>query len=182
MSAIVRCPWTFACGAEVFLGLCENRRVGLSDHLLAKINSDQVILKQVVVEHVLGRFAEVDNPFRKVRRANTERHVLSVDGTSCVVVPADSTNATRDEVSVARVLALHEDAVAAEDGRRALALDHTSVREVDLGVNAETADDPCYRDSQFISRISGGLVALTQAAARFGSVSASLALCSSNSA
>jgi hypothetical protein len=38
------------------------RRVGLAHHLLAEVDPDQVVLEQVVVEHVLGRLAEVDDP------------------------------------------------------------------------------------------------------------------------
>jgi hypothetical protein len=58
-----------------------------------------------------------------------------------VVVTADAADAAGDEVRVARVLALHEDAVAAEDRRGALALDHLPVLEVYLGIDPEVPDD-----------------------------------------
>ncbi len=58
-----------------------------------------------------------------------------------MVVAADAADAAGDEVGVARVLALHEDAVATEDRRGALALGHDALAEVDLGVDPEAADD-----------------------------------------
>src|SRR5438552_510574 len=42
---------------------------------------------------------------------------------------------------VARILALHEDAVAAEDRGCGAAFGHLAIGEVDLGVDAEAADD-----------------------------------------
>ena len=96
--------------------------IGLLDHLLAEVDADQVVLEDVVVEHVLGRFAEVDDPLGQRRRPDAERHVLRVGGAGGVVVAADAADAAGDEVGVARVLALHEDAVAAEDRRGAVAL------------------------------------------------------------
>src|SRR5262249_8862548 len=47
-----------------------------------------------------------------------------------------------DEVGVARVLPLHEDAVAAEDGGGGVALRDLLRVEIDLGVDAEAAHDP----------------------------------------
>ena len=58
-----------------------------------------------------------------------------------MVVTADTADAAGDEVGVAWILALHEDRVAAEDRRRAVTLDDFAVLEVDLGVDAEAADD-----------------------------------------
>ena len=49
-------------------GLIEDSGIGLLDHLLAKIDADQVILEYVVVEHVLGGFAEVNDAFGQGRR------------------------------------------------------------------------------------------------------------------
>ena len=76
------------------------------------------------------------------RRLDAEGHVLGVDGAGGVVVAADAADTAGDEVGVARVLALHEDAVAAEDRRGAVALGDLPVGEVDLGVDAEAAHDP----------------------------------------
>ena len=95
-----------------------------------------------MVEHVLGGFAEVDDPFGHRRRLDAEGHVLRVGGAGGVVVAADAADAAGDEVGVARILALHEDAVAAEDRRGAVALGHLPVVEVDLGEDAQAAHDP----------------------------------------
>src|SRR6202020_2565107 len=51
-------------------------------------------------------------------------------------------NAARDEVRSARVFALHEDAVTAENGRRAVTLGHLPVFEIDFGIDTQAADDP----------------------------------------
>jgi hypothetical protein len=93
-----------------------------------------------VIEHVLGGLAEVDNPLAHVGWLHAERHVLRVDRTRTVVVTADPADATRDEMSVAGILALHEDAVAAEDRRRAMALDDLLLLKIDFRVDAETTD------------------------------------------
>src|SRR5262249_12095329 len=68
-------------------------------------------------------------------------HVLVVDRAGRVVVTADAADAAGDEVRVPWVLALHEDAVSAEDRRRAVALDDLLLLEVNLGVYTEAADD-----------------------------------------
>ena len=128
------------------LGLGQHARVGLGDHLLAVVHADQVLLKDVVVEHVFRGLAEVDDPLTEVRRLDAVGHVLRVAGARGVVVAADAADAAGDEVGVARILALHEDRVAAEDRRRAVALDDFPVLEVDLGVDAEAADDAGDRD------------------------------------
>ena len=124
------------------LRLGEHTRVGLGDHLLAVVDADQVLLEDVVVEHVLGGLAQVDDPLAQVRRLHPVGHVLRVTGAGGVVVAADAADPARDEVRVPRVLALHEDAVAAEDRRRALALGDGPVGEVHLGVDPQAADDP----------------------------------------
>ena len=126
----------------MLLGLVPDAGVGLLDHLLAEIDADQVVLEDVVVEHVLGRLAEVDDPLGHGGRPDAEGHVLGVAGAGGVVVAADAADPAGDEVGVARVLALHEDAVAAEDRRGAVALGDLPVGEVDLGVDAQAAHDP----------------------------------------
>ena len=127
------------------LRLLPHAGIGLLHHLLAEVDADQVVLKDVVVEHVLGGFAEVDDPLRQVRRTDAERHVLRIGRAGRVIVAADPADAAGDEVGVARVFALHEDAVAAEDRRGAVTLDHLAVGEIDFGEDAETADDSGYR-------------------------------------
>ncbi len=133
------------------LGLGQHAGIGLGHHLLAVVHADQVLLEDVVVEHVFRGLAEVDDPLAEVRRLDAVRHVLGVARAGGVVVAADTADAAGDEVRVARVLALHEDRVAAEDRRRAVAFDDFFVVEVDLGVDAEAADDagdgiPCHLD------------------------------------
>src|SRR6478752_5644996 len=59
-----------------------------------------------------------------------------------MVVTADTADPTGDEVRITRIDALHENVEAAEDHRRAVALQHRPVGEVDLRVDAEAADDP----------------------------------------
>ena len=110
------------------VGLLEHAGVGLGDHLLAVVHPDQVLLEDVVVEHVLGGLAEVDDPLAQVRRLHAVGHVLRVAGAGGVVVAADAADAAGDEVRVARVLALHEDRVAAEDRRGAVALGDLALR------------------------------------------------------
>ena len=56
MSAMVRWPCRPACGALGLLRPAFASTPGLvsRDHLLAEIDADEIILKEVVVEHVLG--------------------------------------------------------------------------------------------------------------------------------
>ena len=123
------------------VGLLEHTRVGLGHHLLAEVHADEVLLEDVVVEHVLGRLTEVHDLLAEGGRAHPVRHVLGVAGAGGVVVSADSTDPAGDEVGVPRVLALHEDAVAPEDRRGAVAIRHLPLPEVDLGVDAQAPHD-----------------------------------------
>ena len=125
-----------------FLRLVPDFRIGFADHLLAIVHSDQIVLEDAVVEHVLGGFAEVDDPLGHCGRADSEGHILRIAGARRVVVAADAADATGDEVGVAGILPFHEHAIAAEYGRRAIALRDLLVGEVDLGVDAEAADNP----------------------------------------
>ena len=127
------------------LRLLPHAGIGLLHHLLAEVHADQVVLEDVVVEHVLGGFAQVDDPFGHGRRLHSEGHVLRVGGAGGVVVAADAADAAGDEVSVARILALHEDAVAAKDRRGAVTLGDLPLAEVDFGEDSEAADDPGNR-------------------------------------
>jgi hypothetical protein len=99
----------------------------------------------MLVEHVLGGFSEIDDPLGKVWRTDAESHVLRIGSARRVVVAADSADAAGDEVGIARVFALHENAVAAEDRGGAVTLDDLAVSEIDFGEDAETADDSGYR-------------------------------------
>src|ERR1700724_877612 len=44
-----------------------NTRIGFADHFLAEIDADQIVLKNIVIEHVLGRLTQVNDPFRHCR-------------------------------------------------------------------------------------------------------------------
>src|SRR5262249_33765059 len=76
---------------------------------------------------------------------DAERHVLGVAGAGGVVIPADAADSAGDEVRVARVLPLHENAVTAKNRRRTAALDHLTVGKVDLRVDAQAAHDASDR-------------------------------------
>ncbi len=124
------------------VGPFEDAGVRLGHHLLAVVDPDEVLLEDVVVEHELGGLAQVHDPLGQVRRTDVVRHVLGVARARGVVVAADPADAAGDEMGVARVLALHEDAVAAEDRGGAVALGHPPAAEVDLGVDPQASDDP----------------------------------------
>src|ERR1700751_5010488 len=89
------------------LGFCEDGRISFLDHLLAEVDADQVVLKDVVVEHVFGGFTEVNDPFSHRGWTNAEGHVLRVSRAGCVVIATNSADTTCYEVSVARIFALH---------------------------------------------------------------------------
>ena len=69
-----------------------------------EVHADQVVLKNIVVEHVLGSFTQVDDPLGNGRRLHAKSHILCVSGTSRVVIAANSANAAGNEVRVLRVL------------------------------------------------------------------------------
>ena len=130
-------------------------RVRLPDHLLAVVHEQEVVLVDGVVEHELGRLAEVHDPLAQMRRLDAVGHVLGVDRTDRVVVAADAADAAGDEVRVARVLALHEHAVAPEERGGALALRHFAVVEVYLRVDPEVADDARDGVPRHLHEVSG---------------------------
>src|SRR5262249_531800 len=80
------------------------------------------LLEDVVVEHVLGGLAKIEDPLAEVGRTRAVSHVLRVAGAGRMVVTADATDAAGDEMRVAGILSLPEDAVAAEAGERAESL------------------------------------------------------------
>jgi hypothetical protein len=83
--------------------------------LLAEIDTNQVVLENVMVEHVLGRLTEIDDPLGQRGRLDAVGHVLGIDRACGVIVATDATYATGNEVGIPRVLAFHKYAVAAED-------------------------------------------------------------------
>jgi hypothetical protein len=58
-----------------------------------------------------------------------------------MVVAADPADSAGNEVRVARIFILHEDAVPSEDRGGTMALDYFPVREVDLGKDPQTPND-----------------------------------------
>src|SRR4030095_10443086 len=115
------------------LGLLPNAWVCFLDHLLTKVDADQVVLKDVVVEHVLCSFTEVDDPLSHCRRPYVERHVLCVGGAGRVIVSADAADSAGNEVSVTRILTLHENAVTAKDGRSRITFGNLAIGEINFG-------------------------------------------------
>ena len=114
--------------------------------MLAEIDANEIVLKNVVIEHVFRRLGEIHDPFREGRRLHAEGHVLGVHAAGRVVVAADAADPAGDEMRVARILAPHEDAVAAKDRRGGVAFDDAAIFKIDLRVNAEAADNPGDRD------------------------------------
>ena len=141
MSAIVRYPCVAALGASVFSAFLS--RLGFVSFTICSQKSTKTRLSWKIVWSNMysAGFAEVVDPLCQVRHADAVRHILRVDRTRRVIVAADTADPTADEVRVARVLAFHEDAVAAEDRRRASALDDFAVVEVDLGVDSQVPND-----------------------------------------
>ena len=127
------------------LGLLEQPRVRVLDHLLGVVDVRHAVVVDRVVEHEVGGLGEVERVVPERRRLDAVRHVLVQARARAVVVTADAADAAGDEVRVPRIDPLHEDVEAAEDHRGAVALEHLVVGEVDLGVDAQAADDPGHR-------------------------------------
>ena len=128
--------------SELLLCLRQQRRVGLLDHLLAEIDVAHAVVEDRVVEHVVRGLGQVVGEVAQRRRLDAIGHVLVQARAGAVVVTADAADPAGDEVRVARIDPLHEDVEAAEDHRGAVALEDLPVREVDLRVDPEAADDP----------------------------------------
>src|SRR5262249_8579047 len=88
---------------------------------------------------------KIDDPFAERRCFDAKRHVLGINRTSGVIVPADAANAAGNEMGVARILVFHEHAVAPKYRGCAVAFPHLLVLEIDLRENAEAADDASDR-------------------------------------
>src|ERR1700716_2186748 len=142
MSAIVRNPCSAACGDSV-RSAC-SRTPGLVSLTICSQKSTPTRLSWKMLWSNMYSDASPRLTIHSPHRggADPEGHVLGVAGAGGVVVAADPADPAGDEVGVAGVLALHEDAVAAEDRRGAVALDDLALGEVDLGVDAQAAHDP----------------------------------------
>ena len=66
-------------GRRGVLRLGQHAGIGLGDHLLAVVHTDQVFLEDVVVEHVFRGLAEIDDPLAEVWRLHAVGHVLRID-------------------------------------------------------------------------------------------------------
>ena len=153
------------------LRLFPDSRVGLLHHLLAKIDADQIVLEDVVIEHIFGGLPKIDDPLRERRRFDAIGHILRIDRAGGVVIPADAADPAGDEMRIAGILALHEDAVAAEDRRGAVALGNLTVLKIDLGENAETPDDARDRIPVHLNECARGFARARACAPNCGSPS-----------
>jgi hypothetical protein len=59
-----------------------------------------------------------------------------------MVVPANPANTAGDEVGVARILPLHENAIATKNRRRAIAFRYAPIIKIDLREDSEASYDP----------------------------------------
>ena len=98
-----------------------------------------------MVEHVLRRLTQIDNPLTQRWWLDPVGHVLSIDRAGGVVVAAYAADAACDEVGIARVFALHEETVAPEDVGAAKSLHHLSILKVNLGIDTQAANDARHR-------------------------------------
>src|ERR1700723_2149376 len=128
-----------------FFRIFPDAGVGLLHHLFTEIHTNPIVLKDVVVEHVLGGFTQVDNPFSNRGWLHSKRHVLRVGGAGGMVVSTDAADAAGNKVSIPRILSLHENAVTAKDRGGTVTFSNLSFAEVDLGKDAEAAHDPGNR-------------------------------------
>src|SRR5215216_1289901 len=143
-----------ALGASV----CSARssRLGLVSATICSQKSTNTRLSwKMVWSKMYSAASQVVDPLGQRRHRYPVGHVLGVDRADGVVVPADAADAAGDEVRITRVLALHEDAVAAEDGGSALALDHLAVVEVYLRVDPEVPDDAGDRVPRHLREVPG---------------------------
>ena len=116
--------------------------VSFANHLFAKIHADEIVLKDAVVEHVLRRLAEIDNPFTQRRCFDPISHVLRVNRASRMVVAANTANTAGNKMRISRILVLHEDGIAAKDRGRAVTFRHSLLFEIDLRINTKATYDP----------------------------------------
>ena len=72
-----------------------------------------------------------------------------------MVVAADPADSAGNEVCVAGILVLHEDAVTPEDRGGAMALDNFPVREVNLGEDSQTPNDSGDRVPGHLHNVGG---------------------------
>ncbi len=61
------------------IGLFEYGRIGLFHHLLTIVNADQILLEDIVVEHVFRCLTQINNPFSEGWRFDAVGHVLGID-------------------------------------------------------------------------------------------------------
>ncbi len=72
-----------------------------------------------------------------------------------MVVATDPADSAGNEVGIARIFVLHEDAVASENRGGAVALDDFSVREVNLGEDPQAPNDSGDRVPGHLHNVGG---------------------------
>src|SRR5689334_12413698 len=119
-----------------FSSICflKHTRIGFFYHLFAIVNSNQVLLKDVVIKHVLRSLPKIEYPLTKRGRLYAISHILCIDRTGCMIVPANTADAAGDEVGITRVLSLHEYAISSKNRRGTMAFRDFSVFEVYLSI------------------------------------------------
>src|SRR5215472_1760727 len=122
--AVIGRVWRFCLLREL-----PNSRICFLDHFLAEINAYQIVLEDVVVEHVLGGFTQIGDPFGNRRGLDPIGHILRVNRTGRMIVAADTTDAAGYEMCVTWILAFHEDAVTTEDRGRCMTLGDNAIAE-----------------------------------------------------
>src|SRR5215469_13712248 len=122
-------------------GFLPNAGISFPHHFLAKIDPHQIVLENVVVEHVLGGFTQIQNPFGYGWRFDAVGHVLGIDGASTVVIAADPADTTRNEMRIAGILVLHENAITSENRGSAVALDYLLIGEVNFREDTQASDN-----------------------------------------
>ena len=101
-----------------------------------------------MIEHVLRSLAQIEHPLAHCWWFDSIGHILGVDGAGRVIVATDAADAAGDKVGVARIFALHEEAVAPKNRGGAMALRYLALFEVNLSIDAETANDACNQIPQ----------------------------------
>ena len=60
------------------LRLFPNPGIGFFHHHLAEIDADEIVLENIMIEHVFGGFAEIYDQFGQWRRFHVVRHLLRI--------------------------------------------------------------------------------------------------------
>src|SRR5260370_23586791 len=86
------------------LGFLPDSRIGFAHHYFAEIDADQIVLENVVIEHVLRCLTQVNNPLRHCWRFYPVCHILGVNSAKDVSITTYPTNPASDAMAVPAVL------------------------------------------------------------------------------